>query len=306
MSGGWFAVKRGITTHEVFVGRPDRLLIWMWLLDNAAWKDTKHDVNGKVIVVPRGCVSASERRIARETGLGYQVIRTFLSQLKTERMINAEVVQGRNLIRLCNWDVYQLTDKPANAPPNAPPNAGLTHDQRTKEQGNNTKQIGKSQKDRLGSSLSSDDDDQPKPEPEDQPLIDEAVRLFKAAAARNGWPSIKAVTPSRRAALRARLREGGLDEWREALAKAEASSHCNGQNSRGWVVNFDFLVRQSSNIKLLEGAYDDRERTETNGRIRDSGADRARHAAAIVEQRRMARGQGGGSVVPLLPARRPD
>lgn len=130
---GWFSVKRGITTHPLFIGRADRLAIWLWLLDNACWKDTQHDINGHTVTVPRGAVSASERRIAREVGVGYQVVRTFISRLVTDRMINAEVVHGRRLVTLCNWAKYQT---PAEKP-NAGGNARPTHDQRIKEQGNN-------------------------------------------------------------------------------------------------------------------------------------------------------------------------
>lgn len=133
MSGGWFAVKRGITQHPVFKGHPERLAIWLWLIDNACWKDTPHDIQGKTVIVPRGAVAVSERRLAKEVGVGYQVVRTFLDRLKSEHMINAAVTHGRNIITLCNYEKYQSPPEPTNAPPNAE----LTHDQRTKEQGNN-------------------------------------------------------------------------------------------------------------------------------------------------------------------------
>ena len=133
---GWFAVKRGITNHHLFKGKPDRLAVWLWLLDNAAWKNTTHDVQGRTISVPRGAVCASERQIASECGIGYQVARTAIARFKREHMINAEVTHGKNLITLCNYEKYQ---DPENAY-NAPPNASLTQEQRKpnaqKEQGN--------------------------------------------------------------------------------------------------------------------------------------------------------------------------
>lgn len=130
---GWFAVKRGITSHPLFSGRPERLAIWLWLLDNAAWKETKHDIKGKTVMVPRGSVCASERRIAEEVGVGRQVVRTFLARLKDEHMINPDPTHGRNIISLCNWEKYQS----ANDGANPRPNPRLTQDQPTKEQGNN-------------------------------------------------------------------------------------------------------------------------------------------------------------------------
>ena len=106
------------------------------------------------------------------------------------------------------------------------------------------------------SSLSSGDDKAEKLRAE----IDGAVTAYNIAATESGWPNIKVLSKARRSALAARLREsGGIDGWRAALTRAQASNHCNGQNSRGWVANFDFLVRQSSFAKLMEGNYDNRQ-----------------------------------------------
>jgi uncharacterized protein YdaU (DUF1376 family) len=118
---------------------------------------------------------------------------------------------------------------------------------------------------------------QPEPEPEPYKkedtnvslsagpdVIAEAARLFVSQAEQSGWPTIKApLSKARSSALRARLREcGGLDGWRIALEKAAASSHCCGDNNRGWVLTFDFITKQSSFAKLMEGNYDNR--TGTN------------------------------------------
>ncbi len=167
MGNGWFSVKRGITNHPLFKRQPERLAIWLWLIDNAAWLDTKQDIKGKIVTVLRGSISASERRIAEEIGVGYQVVRTALKLFKTEQMISHTVTQGRTMVNLCNYDKYQTQPEPPNAeptqgnlklnaetnadrniaslcnydksqthtePPNAPPNAEITLGQRTKEQ----------------------------------------------------------------------------------------------------------------------------------------------------------------------------
>ena len=126
---GWYAVKRGITSHPLFKKRPDRLAIWLWLLDNAAYAGTTHDVNGTTIKVARGSVCTSTRRIAADCGIGHQAVRTFLDRLQTDNMINTEVTQGRTLITICNWDKYQNS----NTDGNTGGNTGLTQDQHTKE-----------------------------------------------------------------------------------------------------------------------------------------------------------------------------
>lgn len=104
------------------------------------------------------------------------------------------------------------------------------------------------------SSLSSGNDET---KPIDE--ISEAVAMYNATAKASGWPGVRILSKARRSALAARLREcDGLGGWRAALEKAQASNHCCGQNQRGWVANFDFLTRQSSFVKLMEGNYDNR------------------------------------------------
>lgn len=88
----------------------------------------------------------------------------------------------------------------------------------------------------------------------------QAVESYNLAAGEAGWPKVQTLSKSRQSALKARLAEcGGLEGWVLALAKARASPLCNGQNDRGWTANFDFLTRQSSFAKLMEGNYDARQ-----------------------------------------------
>jgi uncharacterized protein YdaU (DUF1376 family) len=101
-------------------------------------------------------------------------------------------------------------------------------------------------KEEAKASLSSDADD-----------LAKALSDYNEAAGQAGWPKVQSFTAERRAALRARLKEcGGLDGWAIALSKARASPHCSGQNDRGWMASFDFLVAKKTFTKLMEGNYD--------------------------------------------------
>ena len=91
--------------------------------------------------------------------------------------------------------------------------------------------------------------------------ITEAVKAYNDSAEASGWPQLRILSKQRRASLKARLKEcGGLDGWHSALERARSSPHLCGQNDRGWTANFDFLTRQSSFAKLMEGNYDPRNR----------------------------------------------
>ena len=115
---GWFAVKHGITKHPLLRGKPERIAIWIWLVDNAAWSDTKQDIDGKVVTVKRGQVAVSQRRLAEEVGVGRQVIRTFLDKLTQENMVNPSLTHGKTVLTICNYEKYQSFENGVNPAPN--------------------------------------------------------------------------------------------------------------------------------------------------------------------------------------------
>ncbi|WP_273688435.1 helix-turn-helix domain-containing protein [Ketogulonicigenium vulgare] len=105
----------------------------------------------------------------------------------------------------------------------------------------------------IGSSSSGADGDRKSAE------VQRAFEAYNAAAAQSGWPMAQVLSKSRRSGIAARLREcGGLTGWHAALAKAQASPMCCGQNSRGWVANLDFIIQPKSFTRLMEGTYDNR------------------------------------------------
>lgn len=95
----------------------------------------------------------------------------------------------------------------------------------------------------------SSDDDAPVTE---QEIID----YWNTLAEKHDLRKIRTLNESRRKQLRARIEEfPDLETWSEAFRNIETSSFLLGENDRLWTVNFDFLIRQSSFIRLIEGTY---------------------------------------------------
>lgn len=86
--------------------------------------------------------------------------------------------------------------------------------------------------------------------------VDEAQQLYDDAAKRAGWKSVRSWTGERRKKIAARLREHGVDAWREAMERGRKSPFLAGDNNRGWTASLDFFLQQSSFLKVLEGHYD--------------------------------------------------
>lgn len=130
---GWFSVKRGVTDHPIFHKRPDRLYVWMYLLEKAAWQDTRQDANGRPVNVQRGQMLTSFRQLADATGVGIQVIRTLFNLLSGEGAVNTNTNNGRMLVTICNYEKYQSPDRVGNTTPNTDVTRGQ-HTKKTREQ----------------------------------------------------------------------------------------------------------------------------------------------------------------------------
>lgn len=86
----------------------------------------------------------------------------------------------------------------------------------------------------------------------------EAFQAYNELAQRIGLPIARSLTPARRRALDARLREhGGLPAWAQILANVERSAFLRGMGGgrAGWRADFDFLIQAKSCAKVFDGGY---------------------------------------------------
>jgi len=99
--------------------------------------------------------------------------------------------------------------------------------------------------------------------------IDQALAMYEQVAVELGLPKVRKLNDQRKASMRLRLKEHGLDGWAEAMQALRDSSHCQGENNRGWRANLDFVLQESSMLKLLEGVYADKKKVAENKTIPD-------------------------------------
>lgn len=113
---GWIAVKRGMSDHPVMRDDFARVGWFVWMIENAVWKDTQIDIGGRPHTVPRGSLCFSQRFLAERFKASTKAVRTFLADLERHKIITTEVVSTghgtktkRTQITLCNYDKYQAT-----------------------------------------------------------------------------------------------------------------------------------------------------------------------------------------------------
>ncbi len=88
------------------------------------------------------------------------------------------------------------------------------------------------------------------------PLPRQVVDLFNEICV--SLAPVKQLTAKRSEVIEQALRTYSLDDYRRCFEVAEASSFIKGDNSRGWVATFDWLILEDNMTKVLEGNYTDR------------------------------------------------
>lgn len=104
--------------------------------------------------------------------------------------------------------------------------------------------------------------------PKQPDQVQEAVAAWNAMAVRAGLSQVQRITPKRRTALKARLRDaGGIAGWNAVLKKVEESDFLCGE--KGWKADFDFVTRQEKFTKIMEGGYPNGRHARQHQRARD-------------------------------------
>ena len=73
------------------------------------------------------------------------------------------------------------------------------------------------------------------------------------------FPKVKALSESRKKAIKARLNTYSIEDIKVVFKKAEASDFLKGNNNRNWQANFDWLIKDSNFAKVLDGNYDNKQ-----------------------------------------------
>lgn len=72
------------------------------------------------------------------------------------------------------------------------------------------------------------------------------------------FPRLTKLSDSRKKAIRARLNQYAIEDFKRLFELAEESSFLKGQNARNWSASFDWLIKDSNMAKVLDGNYMDR------------------------------------------------
>ena len=72
------------------------------------------------------------------------------------------------------------------------------------------------------------------------------------------FPRVTTLSEQRKKAIKARLNNYSIDDFKTLFEKAENSTFLKGGNGRNWSANFDWLIKDSNIAKVLDGNYDNK------------------------------------------------
>lgn len=87
----------------------------------------------------------------------------------------------------------------------------------------------------------------------------EHIKFFFNESVKNGTiPKITCIKGQRLNSLKARFKEHGLDNIKQAIINAATSGFLNGKNNHSFIATFDWIFRPNNFVKVFEGNYNDR------------------------------------------------
>jgi hypothetical protein len=81
---------------------------WLWILENAAWKDGhRFNAKGELVPIERGQMHVSIRALQGVFGWSKARVERFLTRLKTVAKVTLEAGQSGTILTVCNYEKYQ-------------------------------------------------------------------------------------------------------------------------------------------------------------------------------------------------------
>lgn len=261
---GWIKLSRSLSDWEWYTDS-HMVHLYIHLLIKASSKATK--VRG--VEVDKGELVTSLQRLSTETGLSIRCLRTCLDRLENDKLIDKQTTNKWQRIKICNYDSYKVFE-PQSDKQTTDKSTGKRHAEKVE---NPTLDFGET----------------PPPKPKDKDLLQEIKEFYNRQLLESGsrLPKLRSeITGQRKSMLLARIDEYGLDTVKEVLSKAANSKFLAGDNNRGFVASFEWIVRPNNFPKILDGNYDNRELNTSNNGSNQQRLTPKELAVGQMEQRR--------------------
>lgn len=259
---GYVRIYRSLLGHPAFRNDAEALA-FAWMVIRAQWRPTRVRYKDRIIQLHRGQLAISVRDMANALDRDKAWVERLWKRLKSETMLETASATGVSVVTICNYDDYQGDRDTDEAVRETPRETDARQARDTEQRREKGKKVIEEETD-VSSSRQPDD-------------CDAVVSSWNAMATSTDLPTCQKLSDKRRKACRARLRDDGLDAIQRAIARIPHSAFLRGDTGNWAGASFDFLLRPDSVTSILEGKYDDRDRSVpppsgSQGRSRKDGA----------------------------------
>jgi len=219
------------------------------------------------ITIEKGQFVTGVNKLSSEIGLTTQKVRTALKKLEKTNEIIVKSTNKNSLITVCNYDSYQ--GKEAT-------NQQSNNNQITINQQSINNQITTTKKEKKVNKENNDKKTTAKP-----PSInfDEVLLFFNTTC--KSLPKLQKITTSRKQAIKARASDFSFEAIGQVFEMTEESDFLTGKNERGWVANFDWILKPTNFSKIKEGNYKNKKQNGSTINNNTSGATQSEITEAI-------------------------
>ena len=274
IKGGYILQPRIIDESKTSRFPPHVREIWLYLLRRANHEDRV--VHGTLI--KRGQLKTSYKDIMEDLSwyVGFRKesykkhhCETAMKLLTREQMITTSKTTRGMIVTVCNYDYYQT---PKNYETDSERFNETTRDRQSTDRINKNEKNERMEEGNTEANASMPDAE--RPTDHEQINYKDLIHFFNTETMGVFGRIIYPISEKRKASIRARIREHGVEAFKEMIQRAAKSNFLKGDNDRGWTATFDWLIKPSNFQKTLEGNYDNKNQ-HNNGRPGPSGQNRA-------------------------------
>lgn len=255
IKGGYILQPRIIDESKTSRFPPHVREIWLYLLRRANHEDRV--VHGTLI--KRGQLKTSYKDILEDLSwyVGYRKesykkhhCEIAMKLLTKQQMITTAKTTRGMIVTVCNYDYYQT---PENYETDSERDNETTRDRQS------TDTINKNYKNynSIDTKVSMSNES-PHSTQHDDINYKSLIEFFNSKT--NGvFGNVRyPISEKRKGMIRARIREHGVEAFREMIQRAAKSNFLKGNNDRGWTATFDWLIKPNNFQKIIEGNYNDK------------------------------------------------
>lgn len=243
---GWIKSYRTMLENKILMKKPEYLAYWIVILHSVVIEDTDYTLtSGKVIRLKAGQMITSRDKLAQlfDKKCTTSELQRMLLLFQKCHMIEQQTTNKYRIITVLNWETYQSTEQQMNSKRTA-------NEQQTVTKVNTNKEYKKKE--------------------------DKNINIYSCISDSYNsicvdLPKIKSITKPRQTHINTLLKElesQGVT-YEEYFKQVQASDFLTGRKG-DWQANFDWIIKPSNSIKILEGVYANREVIANSGNKQSS------------------------------------